>query len=218
MRINSVNQPVLVLTEIPNDGGISFPMNSNEDSLVTDILNSLYKNTPNPNTYNVTPIDNGSCMNYSKLSKEDEIKALEDALSEAKELEKEIEDQLEKAKLDKTDVLVPVDVNNKATTQVSETKQEKEAVAVAEKKDETASVPEKEAETASVSEPEKEAETASVSEPASEEKTDQSTEKFSSNETFENLLGSSSLTYFLLVILLLLFLFLLNNHYKFIKF
>ncbi len=198
MQNSSVNQPILILTEIKDDGGIVFPRTYNQDSIVSDMLKSLI--TDVSNKIYVVPIsydmDMDPSINNPELSKEDEIKALEDAIAQTKELEKQLEDQLVQVKSDETDgsdgsdELVAVNVFMETTSSLS-TPSSSTTQNVSSTPQNVSSTPENVSSTM---------------------------QTFSNVDKFENILSSSKLSWFLVVIVILLLLFLLNDYYKIIKF
>jgi hypothetical protein len=194
MPNSSVNKSVLIITDMKDDGGITFPVNSNGESIVADMLKSI-KETESKD-YNVVPIgsdENAAYMIFPKPSPEEQVKYLEVSLNDAKEYEKELEDALVETKQeikDKSDELeqAKAEIKSVPETTVSLVPVPAQDVSPTTAEDTTAApvIPEN----------------------------FRNIEKFS---PFSDILNSSTLTWVLVIILISIVLFLVNDKFKFIK-
>jgi predicted RND superfamily exporter protein len=205
----SVNKPFVLLDKIDENDYIKYPMNSNIDSIVADMLKAL--NEAPVKKYKLVPIDNdvGLVSMPVKSSAEQAVTEAEKALAEAENALAEAKSEAEANKIAAEKALADAEAYRLAIEkELAEAKAKAEAEAKAIAEAEAKAKAEAEAEAKAKAEAEAKAKAEAEA---------KVTTSMSSAETFENsFMESSTLTWILVIILILLVLYVANSHFKII--
>ncbi len=218
MPNSSINKSVLIITDMKDDGGITFPVNSTGESIVADMLKSIKETEAKD--YTVVPFgsdENGTYMIFPKPSPEEQVKYLEVSLNDAKEYEKELENALVEAKQDikdKSDELEQVKAEITSAPTTAPVAQDTTLAPVAPVFQDTTLAP-----VAPVSQDTTLAPVAPVAQDTTlAPVTPENFRNIEKMTPLSNILNSSTLTWVLVIILIAIVLFLVNDKFKFIKF